>query len=152
MHLCGKSVVFINVLHIPNRRNFEANELHWSWTRFGHFTSMFVERLEVLEYRQKFKVELSAFPATLLTLTRQENWVLARRARACVCVCLSVCVCEKVCQWISYVRVDRLGWKLRCVSQLATNREPPLNSTIGLIFPSNLKRGGDFCNSLNPYI
>ena len=26
------------------------------------FTSMFVERMEVLEYRQKFKVELSAFP------------------------------------------------------------------------------------------
>ena len=26
------------------------------------FTSMFVERMEVLEYRQKFEVELSTFP------------------------------------------------------------------------------------------
>jgi len=28
------------------------------------FTSMFVERMEVLEYRQKFGVELSTFPGS----------------------------------------------------------------------------------------
>jgi len=49
------------------------------------FTSMFVERMEVLEYREKFEVEQSTFFLTLLTLKCQEN-----RFCVCVCVCLSV--------------------------------------------------------------
>jgi len=69
----------------------------------------------------------------LLTVKRQENWFLAWR----VCVCL----CEKVCQWISYERVDRFRWKLRCMLQLASNQEPPLTSTIGPLFSPNLGRG-----------
>ena len=56
-------------------------------------------------------------------------------------MCVSVCLCEKVCQWISYERVDRFGWKLRCMLQLASNREPPLTSTMGPLFPTNLGRG-----------
>ena len=65
------------------------------------FTSMFVERMEVLEYRQKFEVELSTFPDSTNTTTPR------KLVFSLTCVCLSVCVCEKVCQWISYERVDR---------------------------------------------
>jgi len=51
-----------------------------------------------------------------------------------------VCVCEKYknCQWMSHNQVDRFEWKFRCTLQLASNREPPLASTIGPIFPHNL--------------
>jgi len=97
------------------------------------YTSMFVERMEVLKYRQKFEVELITLP----TLKRQENWFLA----SCVCVCVSVYLCEKVCQWISGEQVDRFEWKFRCMLQLASNRGPPLVvSTIGPIFPHNMGR------------
>jgi len=69
------------------------------------FTSMFVQRMEVLEYRQKIEVELSTFPDSTNTETpRKLDFSLT-----CVCVCLSVCLGEKVCQWISYERVDRFG-------------------------------------------
>jgi len=69
------------------------------------FTSMFVERMEVLEYRQKFEVELRTFPDSTNTETPRKLFF----SLTCVCVCLSVCECEKVCQWISYERVDRFG-------------------------------------------
>ena len=45
---------------------------------------MFVERVEVLEYRKKFEVELSTFPDSN-TETPEKNWFLACR------VCVSVC-------------------------------------------------------------
>jgi len=67
------------------------------------FTSMFVERMEVLEYRQKFEVELGTFPGSTNSETPRKLVFSLK------CVCLSVCVCEKDCQWISYERVDRFG-------------------------------------------
>jgi len=67
---------------------------------------MFVERMEVLEYRQKFEVELSTFPESTSTETPR------KLVFSLTCVCLSVCVCEKVCQWISYERVDRFCMKI----------------------------------------
>jgi len=66
------------------------------------FTSMFVERMEVLEYRQKFEFELSTFPDSTNTETPRKLLVFSLTS-----VCLSVC--EKVCQWISYEIVDRFG-------------------------------------------
>jgi len=68
---------------------------------------MFVERMEVLKYRQKFEVELSTFPDS-------SNFKTPRKlvfSLAIVCVCVSVCVSvsEKVCQWICYERVYRFG-------------------------------------------
>ena len=51
------------------------------------FTSMFVERMEVLEYRKKFKVELSTFPDSTKTETPPKKRFLAWH----VCVHLSVC-------------------------------------------------------------
>jgi len=103
-------------------------------SRFSQpFTSIFVERMEVMEYRQKFEVELSTFPDSPNTETP--------RKLVFSLTCVSVCLCEKVCQWISYERVYRFGWKLRCMLQLASNREPPLTSTIGPLFPPNLGRG-----------
>jgi len=57
---------------------------------------MFVERMEVLEYRQKFEVELSTFPNSTNTETP--------RKLVCSLTCVCVCVCEKVCQWISYTK------------------------------------------------
>jgi len=106
-------------------------------------TSMFVERMEVLEYRQKFDVELSAFPDSTNTETPRKLFFFLFFFAWRVCVCLSVCLslCEKVCQWISYERVDPFGWKLRCMLQLASDREPPLTSTIGPLFTPNLGRG-----------
>jgi len=102
--------------------------------------------MEVLEYPQKFEVEPSTFPDSTNT-EKQRKLVFSLQ------VCVSVCLCENVCQWISYYeRVDRFGWILRCMLQLATNREPPLTSTIGSLFPPNLGRGVIFFNSLNPYI
>jgi len=53
-------------------------------------TSMFIERVEILEYRQKFEGELS-------TLTDSTNTETPRKlvfSLTCVCVCLSV---RKVC-------------------------------------------------------
>ena len=74
----------------------------------NNITSMFVERMEVLEYRQKFEVELSTFPDSTNTETPRK--LVFSLTCVCVWVCLSVrpsvCVCEKVCQWISYERVD----------------------------------------------
>jgi len=111
------------------------------------FTSMFVERMEVLEYRQKFEVERSTFPDSTNTKTPRKLVFsltcvcLSVCLSVCQSVCLSVCVCENVCQWISYERVDWFRWKLRCILQLASNREPPLTSTIGPLFPPNLGRG-----------
>jgi len=99
------------------------------------FTSMFVERMEVLEYRQKFELELSTFPDSTNTKTPR------KLVFSLTCVCVCVCLYEKVCQWISYERVDRFGWKLRCMLQSASNREPPLTGTIGPLFPLNLRRG-----------
>jgi len=72
---------------------------------FAPFTSMFVERMEVLEYRQKFEVELSTFPDP--TNTKTPRKLVFSLTCVCLSVCLSVCVCEKVCQWISYERVDQ---------------------------------------------
>jgi len=48
---------------------------------------MFVERLEVLEYRQKFDVELSTFPDTTNTETPRKLVF----SLTCVCLWLSVC-------------------------------------------------------------
>jgi len=92
---------------------------------------MFVERMEVLAYRQKFEVELSTFPDSTNTKT----------PRKLVFSLTCVCLCEKVCQWISYETVDRFVRNLRRMLQLASNREPPLTSTIGPLFPPNLGRG-----------
>ena len=52
---------------------------------------MFVERMEVLEYRQKFKVEISTFPDSTNTETPR------KLVFSLTCVCLSVClsVCAK---------------------------------------------------------
>jgi len=55
------------------------------------FTSMFVERMEVLEDRQKFEVEISTFPDSTNTETPR------KLVFSLTCVCLSVClsVCAK---------------------------------------------------------
>jgi len=53
---------------------------------------MFVERMEVLEYCQKFEVELSTFPDSINTETPRKLFF------SLTCVCVSVCGCEKVCQ------------------------------------------------------
>jgi len=47
---------------------------------------MFVERMEVLEYRRKFEVELSTFPESTNTETPRKVVF----SLMCVCVCLSV--------------------------------------------------------------
>jgi len=54
---------------------------------------MFVERMEVLEYRQKFEFELSTFPDSTNTKTPR------KLVFSLTCVCLSVCqsVCQSVC-------------------------------------------------------
>jgi len=49
---------------------------------------MFVERMEVLEYRQKFEVELSTFPDSTITETPRKLVF----SLTCVCVCVSVCL------------------------------------------------------------
>jgi len=66
---------------------------------------MFVERMEGLEYSQKFEVELSTFPDSTNTETP------GKLAFSLTCLSVRVCVClyEKVCQWISSERVDRFG-------------------------------------------
>ena len=102
------------------------------------FTSMFVERMEVWNPIKNSKLSQAHF-LTLLSRKRQENWFLA-----CVCVCVCVSVCAKFCQWISYERVDRFRWKLRCMLQFASNREPFLTSTIGPLLPPNIGRGVTF--------
>jgi len=61
---------------------------------------MFVERMEVLEYRQKFEVELSTFPDSTNTETPRKL-VLAWR----VCVCL--CVRKKL-----WVDIFRKSWPI----------------------------------------
>ena len=45
--------------------------------------------MEVLEYRQKFEVELSLFPDSTNTETQR------KLVFNLTCVCLSVCACEK---------------------------------------------------------
>jgi len=48
---------------------------------------MFVERMEVLEYRKKIGVKISTFLDSTNTET-PKNWILARRV--CVCLCKKV--------------------------------------------------------------
>jgi len=67
---------------------------------------MFVERMEVLEYRQKFEVELSTFPDSTNTETPRKlvfslTWV---------CVCLSVCLSVR--KSLS-VDILRKSWPIR---------------------------------------
>jgi len=50
---------------------------------------MFVERMEVLEYRQKFEDELNTFPDTTNTETPRK--LVFSLMCVCVSVCLSVC-------------------------------------------------------------
>ena len=52
---------------------------------------MFVERMEVLEYRKKFEVELSTFPDSTNTETPRKLVFSLTCVCVCVCVCLSVC-------------------------------------------------------------
>jgi len=53
-----------------------------------HYTAIFVERREVLEYHEKFEVKLTmeAHFLVLITLKRQENWFLDWRV--CVFNCI----------------------------------------------------------------
>jgi len=51
---------------------------------FVFFNSMFVERMEVLEYRQIFEVELSTFPDSTNTETPRKLVF----SLTCVCVCV----------------------------------------------------------------
>ena len=51
---------------------------------------MFVERMEVLEYRQKFEVELSTVPDSTNTQTARK--VVFSLMYVCVCVCVFVCL------------------------------------------------------------
>jgi len=62
---------------------------------------MFVERMEVLEYRQKFEVELSTFPDSTNTETPRKLVF----SLTCVCVCVYVCVsvCLSVQKSLSYL-------------------------------------------------
>jgi len=73
------------------------------------FTSMFVERMKVLEYRQKIEVGLSTFPDFTNTETPRKLVFILTCVCVCVPVCLSVCLCAKNCQWISFERIDRFG-------------------------------------------
>jgi len=59
------------------------------------FISMFVERMEVLECRQKFEVELSTFPDSTNTETPRK--LVFSLVCVCVSVSRSVCVCLSVC-------------------------------------------------------
>ena len=68
-----------------------------------YVTSMSVERMEVLEYRKKFEVELSTFPDSNNTETQR------KLVFSLTCVCVCVCLCEKVCEWISYEEINQLG-------------------------------------------
>ena len=53
--------------------------------------SMIVERMEVLEYRQKIEVKLSTFSDSTNTETPR------KLVFSLTCVCVYVCVCESVC-------------------------------------------------------
>ena len=64
------------------------------------FTSMFVERMEVLEYRQKFEVEL----ISTFSMTETSRKLVFSFTYVCACVCL----CEIFSQWISNEQVDRI--------------------------------------------
>jgi len=94
---------------------------------------MFGERIEVLEYRQKFEVELSTFPDTTNTETSRK---LVFRL---TCVRLSVCAKKFVSEYLTNEVTD-LNEKFRYMLPLASNRKPPLASMIGPIFPHNLGR------------
>jgi len=56
------------------------------------FTSVFLERMEVLEYRPKFEVELSTFPESTNTETPRKLVF----SLTCVCVRVNVCVCLSI--------------------------------------------------------
>jgi len=55
---------------------------------YVYFTSMFVERMEVLGYRQKFEVQRSTFSDSTNTETPRKLLF----SLTCVLVCLSVCL------------------------------------------------------------
>ena len=54
---------------------------------------MFVDRMEVLEYRQKFEVELSTFPDS--TNTKTPRKLVFSLTCVCLSVCPSVCLCVR---------------------------------------------------------
>ena len=67
-------------------------------------TSMFVERMEVLEYRQKFEVELSTFPDSTNTETPRK--LVYSLTCVCVSVCLSVCAKKFVSRYLTKELTD----------------------------------------------
>ena len=54
------------------------------------------------EYRPSTSL-VSTFPDSTNTETPR------KLVFSLTCVCVSVCLCEKVCQWISFERIDRFG-------------------------------------------
>ena len=65
---------------------------------------MFVERMEVLEYRLKFEVELSTFPESTNTETSRK--LVFSLTCVCVSVCLSVCAKKFVSGYLTKESTD----------------------------------------------
>ena len=83
--LTGTETIFSNVRSLTDTFFYRTKHGDFALL-FFLFTSMFVERMEVLEYRQKFEVELSTFPDSTNTETPRKLVF----SLTCVCVCLSV--------------------------------------------------------------
>jgi len=113
----------------------------------SRFTSMFVERMEVLEYRQKFEVGLSTFPDSTNTKTPRKL-VFSLTVSACLSVCMSV---RKSLLLVNILRKSWPIWMkiLVYVAIGLKSRTSPNQYNPVPIFPSNFE-GGWFLQFLNP--
>jgi len=110
---------------------------------------MFVERIEVLEYRLKFGVELtSTFPDFTNSVTSRK--LVFSLARVCVCARLSVCAKKFVSGYLTN-KLTALNENLGVYCNWPRIENLPLPVQSDRCLPK-FGEGGDICNSLNPYI
>jgi len=102
---------------------------------------MFVERMEELEYRQKFDVELSTFPDSTNTETPKK--MVFSLTYVCVRKSLSVDILRT--SWPLWMKISVY------VAIGLESRTSPSQYNRTNISPQ-FGEGGDFCNFLNPYI
>ena len=146
----------VHVSELMKVRVITITSLLYSKEACDIFTSMFVQRMQILEYRQKFEVELSTFPGSINTKTRRKlafSLTRAARARECMCACMSFCLCgtfisgylpskstdldENIYVCCNWPRIENLPWRVQS------------NHYFPKIW-GGIERNSDFRNSLNP--
>jgi len=112
------------------------------------FTSMFVERMEVLEYHKKFEVALIVSTNPDSTNTETSRALVFRLT------CVHVCAIKFVSGYLNDILgTSRPIWmKISVYVAIGLESRTTPNKHSRTNISPKFGKGGDFCKSLNPYI